>query len=106
LAFAIVISKLLEVAVAYVTPSLIVTEIVHVPAATIVTSPVEELIVHFEVVEEEKVFVPSVSPALAEFTAEKGESPKVLEDGPVIEIVREVREPEEIVKVPVLAVTV
>jgi hypothetical protein len=71
-----------------------------------VTTPVDELTVQIEVSPELNVFVPSASPALAELTTENGESPKVFEEGLVIEMVREVNEAEEIVRVPVSIVTV
>jgi len=101
-----VILKAADVAEAYVTPAPIVTVIGHVPAFTIVTTPVDESTVQIAVSPETKDFVPSVSPALAEFTTENGESPYVFVDGLVIEMVREVNEADEIVRVPVSMVTV
>lgn len=95
-----------EVADAYVTPAPIVTVIGHVPAFTIVTTPVDASTVQIAVSPELKDFVPSASPALAELTTANGESPYVFEAGLVIEMVREVSDADEIVRVPVSLVTV
>lgn len=62
-----VIVKLIEVAVAAAYPpeAVISAAIVQVPASTKATKPVDELIVHTDVVELEYDFVPLPSPVLA-----------------------------------------